>query len=181
MKINDRVKITKSTGMSGYTKDYIDMTGVITEVKEIAPDIVTRLKGMDSVLATAAVNYWTSKTYVVKIDDKFTRKHLCMRAHFFTEELEVIYTEDDSEPFEIKNEVYINDNFEKGGETFVVFDYIDQSVAYKGNMYDIVNDYVLPLCVDNELEDEEIAEVLRLKNENELRDFLYNTMDSYLQ
>jgi hypothetical protein len=178
MKINDRVKITKSTGMSGYTKDYIEMTGVIIEVKEIAPDIKTRLKGMDS----AAVNYWTSKTYVVKIDDKFTRKHLCMRAHFFTEELEVIYTEDDSEPFEIETEVYINDNFEKGGETFVVFDYIDQSVSYKGNMYDIVNDYVLPLCVDNEWEeDEEIAEALLLKNENELRDFLYNNMSSYLQ
>ena len=104
-----------------------------------------------------------------------------MRADFFTEEVELINTTDDSEPIVVEPIVYINNNLVKGGETFVVFDYIDQSISYKGTIHDIVNDYILPLAVDNEWEDDDIEQALNLKNEDDVRNFLYTNMDTYLQ
>lgn len=177
MNVNNRVKIVRSTESSGYTKDYIGMTGTVTEVKEIYPDI----RNNKSRLERTGINIDTSKILVIKVDDKFTKKHFCMRADFFTEEVELINTPDDSEPIVVEPIVYINNNLVRGGETFVVFDYIDQSVSYKGTIYDIVNDYLLPNAVDDEWEDEEINVVLKIKSKDELKEFLYSYMDAYLQ
>lgn len=177
MNINNRVKIVRSTDLSDYTKDYIGMTGTITEVKEIYPDIKNNKRRLE----LTGIDINTSKILVIKIDDKFTKKHFCMRADFFTEEVELINTTDDSEPIVVEPIVYINNNLVKGGETFVVFDYIDQSISYKGTIHDIVNDYILPLAVDNEWEDDDIEQALNLKNEDDVRNFLYTNMDTYLQ
>lgn len=63
---------------------------------------------------------------------------------------------------------------------YVVFDYVDQDVYFKGNLKEI-KDFIIELGTDNQWKEDIMERVKELTTEKEFKLFLYKEMDCYLQ
>jgi hypothetical protein len=195
MNVGDSVKIIDDLDLNGNsstgsTNQYTRKFG-----RKITTTHLTRYMGMVGKIIEMKPSRntnWSEWEITVQIDNKYLKKsygkygqfadnNLCQRVctrHF---NLEVITDDVDTTNNEPKLIYPKNGNIKRGGETFVAFDYINQDVMFKGSLYSIVNKYIIGGGVEEGWGDEIIDEALGLKTEQEVSDFLYTKMETYLQ
>ena len=171
MKIGNKVKYIIAKRLSSSFDKYINSNGIITEIRNISPDIMNNPSSMKEMGILGE-----TKELVLKLDKPIDG---CSHIVAYIPEVKLLSEQifditDDYDDYD--DEYPTNDRVIRDKEVYVIYDPLNNYNSFKGTLYDIVNKYIIGCAVDNEWSIEEMNMVMNLRNKNDIKNFLEEYM-----